>query len=306
MKTHMTFKMASILLLALGMAACHSNQTEPGDQENDSAAMNEADAPFVLKHMEVDRQQIMSHVTCSSQTVDSLLAIADTVYSATNNYKLENLGMGSRLINNDIKEAHGDTIPIVVALFDSHARMVNSGMDEANAAFVWHDVAKAQMKAFYETTPGGWSGPEGYEALFNVISNMMGVYSCGSQTDMNDAAWRAAMPIDFRLIDAYKQLEDLCGPTTVVKLVHDDYLHMLRTFREYCSSSDEWYSCLPMEQGAMFQGLLESKTAYVRQLADRYGKGQITRSMVRKGLKEHRIRLGNEDVELTVALWSDE
>ena len=44
--------------------------------------------------------------------------------------------------NKWITEDYKDTISIVVALFDSYASMVNSGMDEASASFAfgmrWH------------------------------------------------------------------------------------------------------------------------------------------------------------------------
>lgn len=92
----------------------------------------------------------MAYVTCSEHTVDSLLSIADTAYSKTGSYGLEDLGMDNKEYNKWITKDYKDTISIVIALFDSYASMVNSGMDEANASFVWHEVARLQMKHFYE------------------------------------------------------------------------------------------------------------------------------------------------------------
>ena len=38
------------------------------------------------------------------------------------------------------------------------------------------------------------------EELFRVIAGVMGTYGCGTQADMNMAAWRSVMPVDYRLI----------------------------------------------------------------------------------------------------------
>ena len=54
--------------------------------------------------------------------------------------------------------------------------MVNSGMDEANASFVWHEVARLQMKHFYEKAGGEWKEPIDYEKLFHVIDGIIGIY----------------------------------------------------------------------------------------------------------------------------------
>lgn len=279
--TNTIYAIVAILLTMASVAACRNQ----------------------LKHLAVDRHQIMPYVTCSGRTVDSLLAIADTVFSRTDTYQLRDLNMGESYMNDDIREVYNDTIPLVVALFDTYARMVNSGMDEASAAFVWHEVATSQMKHFFEETGGKWSNPNGSETVFRIIDSMMGTYGAGNQYDMNSAAWRSTLPIDYRLIATYKRLMDLCKDTDVVKLVNEDYMYTMKTFREYCSSSDEWYSDLLREQGEMFQILLNSKFEYVRRLVNRYKKGSISNSMVKASLKEHRVIWFNHEVKLTTGTF---
>lgn len=282
-------KMAAMLVFFASIASCKGNKTDNAQ-----------------RHWGVDKQQVMPYVTCSEQAIDSLLAIADSVYLHTDKYKLEDLGMENEDYNKWLKKNYNDTLPTVIALFDSYSRITNSGMDEADASFAWHEVARCQMKHFYETTGNKWQEPNGYETLFRVINGMMGTYSGGSQSDMNTAAWRSVMPVDYRLVEVYKRLMDLCNDTEMVKLVHDDYMYTLKIFREYCASSAEWYSDLPREQGEMFQLLLESKLNNVKMLIAKYQKGSMDKNAVKKNLTEHRCFWGkNKCVILTAKTLSE-
>ena len=300
-----TYKIAALILAAFSISACKQSKNAQSESERENVVAPNDSTPLTMKHLAVDKQRIMPYVTCSEQTVDSLLAIADTVYSQTDAYKLADLDMGTADTNDDIQNDYNDTTTVVLALFDSYARIVNSGTNEADAAFVWHEVAKAQMKAFYENIGSEWEEPKGYEAIFGVANGMMGVYESGNQRDMNIAAWRSIMPIDYRLIEAYKRLSDVCGNAEVVQLVHDDYMHTLKTFRDYCASFDTWYSDLPREQGETFQYLLDAKQEYVQGLVAKYKKGYIGKRMVLKCLKEHRIHWCNKDVKLTIHVLRD-
>lgn len=244
----------------------------------------------------------MAYVTCSEHTVDSLLSIADTAYSKTGSYSLEDLGMDNEEYNKWITKDYKDTISIVIALFYSYASMVNSGMDEASASFVWHEVARLQMKHFYEKTDGEWQEPNSYEKLFRVIDGIMGTYGCGTQTDMNMAAWRSVMPVDYRLIEAYKQLAGLCNDWSMVKLIHDDYMFTLTTYREHREGIDEWYSDLPREQGVLFNWLLEVKLNNIRRLVNGYQKGKIGIEAVKKNLMEHMCIADNKSKRLSKEL----
>lgn len=296
------YMIVTMLIFSMSIVACKGGKSEHDAKESDSVIANSDSSHFVLKHLDVDKQRITPYVTCSEQTVDSLLAIADTVYSNTENYKLEDLHLGTEFYNKDLNKAYNDTIPTVIALISSYASMVNSGMDEADASFVWHEVAKLQMKNFYETTGGKWIVPDGYEKLFHVIDGIMNVYSGVTQSDMNCTAWHSVMPTDYRLIEAYKQLADLCNDREIVKLIRDDYTFTLTTYREHREGIDEWYSDLPREQGVLFNWLLEVKLNNIRRLVNGYKKGKLGICAVKKNLKEHMCIADNKSKRLTKEL----
>lgn len=308
MKTNTKYTMLAMLLTVAGIAACSNHKNDSHRVVGDSAIVNKdnlGNGDFVVKHLTVDKHQIMPYVTCSEQAVDSLLAIADTVFSRTDTYKLSDLDMGAPYMNDYIQKAYNDTIPLVLSLFDAYARIVNSEMDEASAAFVWHEVATKQMKHFFEKTGGKWNEPNGSEAIFRIIDDVMDTYGAGSQYDMNGAAWRSVMPIDYRLITAYKQLVDLCKDTQVAKLVNDDYMYTLSSFHDYCSSYDECYSDLPREQGELLLLLLDSKRKYVQRLMNRYKQRRVNVIAVKKDLREHRVMAYNHERILDVSLLEE-
>ena len=299
MKTTSIFKLAAFFLVILFAFACKGNKSGEKNQKTDTVMVAKDSIPFVLKHLDVDMKRIMPYVTCSEQAVDSLLAIADTVYSNTESYKIEDFEMGTESYNEGLKTDYNDTIPTIVALFDSCSRITTAGTDEANASFVWQEVAQAQMKHFFESTGGEWKEPNGYEKLFKVVDGMMATYSCGNQPDMNGAAWRSVMPVDYRLIEVYKQLADLCNDRSVVKLIHDDYMYTLTTYRQHRDGIDEWYSDLPREQGTLFEWLLSIKLENVNLLIKNYKKGKIGSNAVKKNLQEHLCLANKRLVRLT-------
>ena len=180
--------------------------------------------------------------------------------------------------------------------------MVTIGKDEANASFVWHEVAKLQMKHFYESTGSKWNEPDGYEKLFHVLEGIMNVYYGGNQSDMNGAAWHSVMPTDFLLIEAYKRLADLCNDKMITKLIHDDYMYTLTTYYEHREAIDEWYSDLPREQGVLFNWLLEVKLNNIKKLVYNYKRGHLGNNAVKKNLKEHLCVADNKRMKLTKKL----
>ena len=299
MKATNIYKTAVVLLVFASITACSVNNNKKNIQENGTLMEPKGKSQFALKRLSVDKKRIMPYVTCSEQAVDSLLAIADTIYSNTGSYKIEDMEMGTERYNNGLKTTYNDTIPIIVALFDSYARITNAGMDEVNASFVWHEVARMQMKQFFETTRGKWVESNGYEKLFKVVDGMMATYSCGNQPDMNGAAWRSVMPVDYRLIEAYKKLADLGNDKETTKLIHDDYMYTLTTYRAHRESIDEWYSDLPREQGTMFEWLLRSKLKNINLLIKNYKRGKIDNNAVKKNLQEHLCLANKRLVKLT-------
>ena len=299
MKTTTIFKTTVLFLFVLSAVSCKGNKGGLDNQESDTVMVAKDSIPFVLKHLDVDKKKVMAYVTCSEHTVDSLLSIADTAYSKTGSYSLEDLGMDNEEYNKWITKAYKDTISIVIALFDSYASMVNSGTDEASASFVWHEVARLQMKHFYKKTGGEWQEPNSYEKLFRVINGVVETYDCGTQADMNMAAWRSVMPVDYRLIEAYKQLADLCNDKETTKLIHDDYIYTLTTYRAHRDGIDEWYSDLPREQGTLFEWLLRSKLENINLLIKNYKKGKIDNNAAKKNLHEHLCLANKRLVKLT-------
>lgn len=162
-----------------------------------------------------------------------------------------------------------------------------------------NEVARLQMEHFYEKTGSEWQEPNSYEKLFRVIDGVMGTYSCGTQADMNMAAWRSVMPVDYLLIEAYKQLADLCNGIETTKLIHDDYMYTLTTYRAHRESIDEWYSDLPREQGTLFEWLLRSKLENINLLIKNYKRGKIDNNTVKKNLQEHLCLANKRLVKLT-------
>ena len=128
---------------------------------------------------------------------------------------------------------------------------------------------------------------------------MMSTYSCGNQPDMNMAAWRSVMPVDYRLIEAYKQLADLSNDKETTKLIHDDYMYTLTTYRAHRDGIDEWYSDLPREQGTLFEWLLRSKLENINLLIKNYKRGKIDNNTVKKNLQEHLCLANKRLVKLT-------
>lgn len=95
MKTTSIFKIALVLLVILSIFACKGHKSGEDNQTTDTVMVAKYYTQFVLKHLDVDKKKVMAYVTCPEQTIDSLLAIADTAYSKTGYNSLEALGMNN-------------------------------------------------------------------------------------------------------------------------------------------------------------------------------------------------------------------
>ena len=113
MKTASIFKMTMLFLIVFSVVACKGNKSGADNQESDTVTVANDSIPFILKHLDVDKKKVIAYVTCSEHTVDSLLSIADTAYSKTGSYSLEDLGMGNEEYNKWIAKDYKDTISIV-------------------------------------------------------------------------------------------------------------------------------------------------------------------------------------------------
>lgn len=104
MKTTAIFKMSVLFLFVLSVVSCKGNKGGLDNQESDTVMVAKDSIPFVLKHLDVDKKKVMAYVTCSEHTVDSLLSIADTAYSKTGSYSLEDLGMDNKSITSGLQK----------------------------------------------------------------------------------------------------------------------------------------------------------------------------------------------------------
>lgn len=103
MKTTSTFNLALFLLVILSTFACKGHKSGENNQTTDTVMVAKDYTQFVLKHLDVDKKKVMAYVTYSEQTIDSLLAIADTAYSKTGYNSLEALGLNNENFNKWIR-----------------------------------------------------------------------------------------------------------------------------------------------------------------------------------------------------------
>ena len=85
----------------------------------------------------------------------------------------------------------------------------------------------------------------------------------------------------------------------MVKLIHDDYMYTLTTYRAHREAIEECYSDLPREQGELFKWLLSSKLENVNLLIKNYKRGKIGSNAVKKNLQEHLCLANKRLVKLT-------
>lgn len=298
MKTPIEYKFAAMFLLLMSLTTCKDHKSKLPNNASDSTVVANKKAPIVLKHLGVDKQILLPYVTCSEAAVDSLLAIADTIYSRTDQYQVEDWEMDTNN-NAQAKTIYKDTIPTILALYDTYSQLSIPGVDVASASFVWHEVAQQQMKHFYEATGSKWHEPACSKKFFKAINGMLDVYEGGNQFEINMVASRATMPIDYQLIEAYKQLADLCKDKEVCTLVHDDYLYTLTVTQKFNKSIEDTYSDLPHELSDQFKWLLQSKLRNTNILVKNYKKGKINKATVIKELKQHICIVNNKKEKLT-------
>lgn len=245
----------------------------------------------------------MKYVTCPKSTADKLLAKGDSVYAQTDKYSLENLGLDNEAYNEWLVALYGDTIPVLVSVYDTyHVITGYDGEDETNASFVWHEVAKTQITRFLQK--GGHEVTrEEIDKVFCVMDGILDYYSGGWQYELNMAAARRVLVADYHLLDAYKRLMDCFPSTEIRKLVHEDYKYLLDTchkYMEYRYKRDR-YSDLPREMGCMLHDLLMAKAASVNGLTAI----KASRPMAVKNLREHICLENGKSFRLTCDILDD-
>lgn len=230
---------------------------------------------------------VMPYVECSPNAVARCFAIGDSVYARTGEYTLEDLGYCDDNRNDYLMKTYGDTVSVVVSLYDSYDRItVIDSIDEVDAALVWHQVAKAQMLR---------SADE--ERLLEVAERVAGYYSCGSQGEMTMSAYRMVMLADYRLLDAYKRVIDRYASAEVKQLAREDYRFVLETFRRYedFRYEEESYSDLSRELQCIFYQVLMSKADALNALLQ----GNAAEAEVLANLREHTCLVDGQPHNLT-------
>lgn len=322
-KLHLAIFLTTVVLLTSIFSCCPRKKTTRHANDHDTLTadidtLQESDTipttdsvdvhPFILKHLHVDQSHIMPYVTCKSSYIKRLLAIADTVYSNTDNYKLEDIDMTNKEYNSILARSYGDSLHILVALYMSYNKFKATGYDNPNAVFAWHEVAKCQMNRFMKARCYHGGRRKGYKNILLIADSLQRLYGGGCQSELTRVARSEAMPAEFNLIDSYKQLIDLCKDPEVKKLVHRDYKYTVDTHRKYCKKTAEegWWSCQEMDFAGFYSCVMEKKKKNIDYLLNTCRNDSVNLPLVKKNLKEHRCIIGKhkyKSVRLTPSLF---
>ena len=278
--------LAALAIIMSGLCSCHGNNGKPAD-----------DSSATISSLGVNDSIVMRYVTCSKSMIDTLIVQGDSVFSKTDKYSLENLGLDNEEYNKWSVASYGDTIPAVVSIYETYDIMTGySEDDETNASFVWHEVAKMQLTRFLQKD-GHEVTEKDIDKALHVMDRILGHYAGGTQYDMNIAAARRVLIADYHLLDAYKCLMDCYPSDEIKKLVHADYKYMLHTCRKYIEYryEQDWYSDLPREMRCMLYDILTAKAASINRLT----KNRASEQSVRKNLQEHSCFENGKSFKLT-------
>lgn len=267
-------KLAALALIMSGLCSCHGNSGKLAD-----------DSSTTISSLGVNDSLVMRYVTCSKGMIDTLIAQGDSVFAKTDKYSIENLGLENEEYNKWLVASYGDTIPVIVSIYDTYDRITGYNEDkDNNASFIWHEVAKMQLTRFlrkddHEVTR------ENIDKVFHVIDDILDTYLGGSQYEMNVAAARRVLIADYHLLDAYKRLMDSYPSDEIKKLVHADYKYMHDTYQKYIEYRYERdrYSDLPRELGCIFHDALMAKAASINKMTAI----KVSNQTIVKNLNEH-------------------
>lgn len=101
-------EIAALAFLVLGLCSCN------GKSEKDTDNL-----PVTTNKPGINDSHVMKYVTCSQNMINTLIAKGDSIYSQTDKYSMENLGMDNEEYNKRLVASYGDTIPTIV-LFMTH------------------------------------------------------------------------------------------------------------------------------------------------------------------------------------------
>lgn len=267
-KLHKFHVVACICIAVLSvLASCR-----PDGQQNSSFEANDN-----LK------DSISRYVTCSSDTIDMLLASADSICQLVDTCSLEFLDLCNEEANRHLESLHEAEIPTILKLYASYDVVTRFPTDEANGAFAWHEIAGALIAEHY-----GRAQVEAadVDSIFGVIDDILGSYAAGTQYDMNTSAWRRVMLADYRLIDAYKKLFCCCNDPSLLRAVHKSYVNLLEMYRNRCQQIDDSYSDLLRELACMQIAMMDNKRKEMESLMLQFTQGKTSIQAIKSKLEK--------------------
>lgn len=236
------------------------------------------------------KSSISEYVTCTSDTINMLLASADSICQLVDTCSLEFLDLNNDEVNKFLVSLHKEEIPTILKLYASYDVVTQFPTDEANGAFAWHEIASTLIAEHYGKKQVDIAD---VDTIFNVIDGILGSYAAGSQYDMNISAWRWVMLSDYRLIDAYKKLYRTCNEPSILKSIHRSYINFLEMYRNRCNQIDDSYSDLPRELACMQIAMMDDKRKEIESLTIQFTQGKTSVQDIR--LKLEKISVDNDD-----------
>lgn len=293
--THTEMKKRTILLNVIWAMMCSamllmSCGSKPADEEQAQKSEKQIKADEEQAHKnERLIKAIARYVTCPTDSVELMLASADSICQLVDTCSIEILGLGNEEINSRFDSLYHKEIPTILKLYGTYDVVTSNETNEANAAFAWHEVANALIadyagKEEIDTTD--------VENMFMVVDDLLLPYFAGSQADMNVSAWREIMMYDYWLIDEYIRLYESCNDPSMLKSIHGSYMHLMETYNNRSAQIDEYYTDLPRELASMLAEMMDERRIMIRNIHAQYREGKLTKEEVKAELDKR-----PEDVE---------
>ena len=213
------------------------------------------------------------YVTCPTDSVEMMLNASDSIILLVDTCSLELLGLDNEEMNNVLDSLYSKEIPTILKLYGTYDVVTNFPTSEANAVFVWHEVANSLIAECYGNEKADTAD---VERLFNVIDDILNSYAAGTQNDINISAWRWVMLSDYRLIGAYKALYDSSNEPSLLKFVHGSYMNLLELYRNRREQIDDYWSDLPRELACMQMSMMNERREMIENLTSQYKQGELS------------------------------
>lgn len=271
MKSH-NFIFRSLFLMTFAivlLSSCKSNSTEGHGSYTDNLA-----------------SAIGRYVTCPTDSVEMMLNASDSIILLVDSCSLELLGFDNEEMNCELDSLYSKEIPTILKLYGTYDVVTNFPTSEANAVFVWHEVANSLIAECYGNEKADTADAE---RLFNVIDNILNSYAAGTQSDMNISAWRWVMLSDYRLINAYKALYDSCNEPSLLKSVHGSYMNLLELYRNRREQIDDYWSDLPRELACMQMSMMDERREMIENLTSQYKQGELSIQTIKAELDKRPV-----------------